>query len=207
MATTTDTTAAHPAPRWAADPSTDVLHERGDDVHPDDAHTSYTRSLASWATTPEQANLSPIALRVTLHGWRHDDGRDDSDTVCVLEQHLVAADARRLGQVLLRAADLLEGPLASGADDPGVLAGCPAWCRSHAIHDEDGSISHQTSVRVGTMAAHVEQVGDGHQGGPCDPQGAAVYPPEVEWVHGHDAHDYAEAMRRAAWLVHPITEA
>jgi hypothetical protein len=107
MATTTDTTAAHPAPRWAADPSTDVLHERGGDVHPDDAHTAYTRQLATWETTPEQPHLSRVTLQATLHAWRHDDGSDDADTVCVLEQHLVAADARRLGQALLRAADEL----------------------------------------------------------------------------------------------------
>ncbi len=114
MTTTTGTTAAaHPAPRWAADPSTDVLHERGEGVHPDDAHTSYTRQLASWETTPEQAHLSRGTLRVTLHAWRYDDGSDDLDTICVWEhgipeQHLVAPDARRLGQVLLRAADELE---------------------------------------------------------------------------------------------------
>ncbi len=115
MSTITDTTAAHPAPTWAADPSTDIEHERGADVHPDDAHTSYTRQLASWETTPEVPYIEASELRVTLHAWRHDDGQDSEvDTAWVWENgtpdvYLVAADARRLGQVLLRAADLLAG--------------------------------------------------------------------------------------------------
>ncbi|MGI8949378.1 MAG: hypothetical protein ACR2FV_15680, partial [Ornithinimicrobium sp.] len=42
-------TAAHSAPTWAADSSTDVKHERGEGVHLDDACTWFTRQLAAWA--------------------------------------------------------------------------------------------------------------------------------------------------------------
>ncbi|MDQ3359180.1 MAG: hypothetical protein M3520_10200, partial [Actinomycetota bacterium] len=99
MSTATVTTAAHPAPRWAADPSSNVLHERGEDVHPDDACTWFTRQIAAWETTPEGPHIEASELRVTLHAQRHDDGQDaDFDTACVWEHgkpvtYLAAAPA------------------------------------------------------------------------------------------------------------------
>ena len=82
---------------------------------------------------------------------------------------------------------------------------CPAWCTAHAPLDLDGGATvHQATVTVGLTSLTVEQTGDGRKVADNDPEGAAIIPDDLEWVNGQDAHDFAEAMRQAAQLVHPL---
>lgn len=111
---TTNGTAMTASPAWADHLSTIVEHERGDRVHPEDAGTAFDRPVARWATCSAEADpAGPATLSVSLHGRRYDRGDNDPDYESVLEGDtpglcLTAPDARRLGQALIQAADLLD---------------------------------------------------------------------------------------------------
>ncbi|MGC5584136.1 hypothetical protein [Ornithinimicrobium sp. W1665] len=100
---------------WMQDPATDVAPQRGEGVHPDDYGAYYDRFIDEWVSTPSAAHISYDQLRVSVGAFVNDHGPRESLTEVsvyvdsVAEVTVTAIDARRLGQALITAADLIEG--------------------------------------------------------------------------------------------------
>ena len=104
------------SPTWATE-GTETITDREDRTHPQDRGVHFGREVATWVHYSE--SLRGTTIGVELSGFRHDAAEDFADSVLVWESDsddmkmqrlcLLAEDARRLGEQLVRAADMLDG--------------------------------------------------------------------------------------------------
>lgn len=84
-------------------------------IHPDDAAREHSSApLDTWHPTDSEGRVSRRPMSVVVRGWRYDNHDDDGEDLVVARDdcgssfELPASDARRLGEALVRAADLMK---------------------------------------------------------------------------------------------------